>query len=178
MSLETNPNGVARIFQMLESSRDEVIAAARSIAEEHAGAKPAPGRWSALECIEHIAAVEEGLLRRLASAERLAEARVDPEKEEKLAAMVANRSSRANAPEAVAPNGRFTSVDQALDHFIIVRTRTVQFAEERGADLYLLAQQHPRFGTLNGVEMIVFIAAHGRRHAEQIREIRATAPAE
>jgi uncharacterized damage-inducible protein DinB len=168
----------ARIFQMLESSRQEVNAAARSIPAAQASAKPSPGRWSTLDCVEHIAAVEERLLGRLASAERLEEARVDLEKEEKLAAMVADRSSRANAPEAVAPNGRFTSVEQALDHFNMVRMRTVQFAEERGADLYLLAGQHPRFGALNGAEMIVFIAAHGRRHAEQIREIADAAPAE
>jgi uncharacterized damage-inducible protein DinB len=169
---------ISKIIHMLESSREEVIAAARSVPEAQASAKPAPGRWSALDCVEHIAAVETRLLGRLASAERLAESRVDPEKEAKLAAMVADRSARANAPEPVRPNGRFTSVEQALDHFTMVRSRTVQFAEERGADLYLLAGQHPRFGALNGAEMIVFIAAHGRRHAEQIREIADAAPAE
>jgi hypothetical protein len=126
-----------------------------------------------LECVEHIATVEERLMGRLESAERLEEARVDPEKEAQLAARVANRSVRAQAPEPVAPKGRFTSVALALDHFHAVRMSTIRFAEERGGDLYHLAAEHPRFGSLNGAELMVIIAGHGRRHAEQIREITA-----
>ena len=158
---------------MLESSREEVAAAARGIPEEHANTRPEAGRWSVLECVEHIAAVEERLLGRLAGAERLDAPRVDPEKEAMLMARVADRSSRAQAPEPVAPQGRFSNVPQALDHFSAMRARTIQFAEERSADLYHLASEHPRFGTLNGAELLLFIACHGRRHAEQIREITA-----
>lgn len=98
-------------------------------------------------------------------------ARVDPEKEATIAAMVTDRSIRRQAPEPVAPKGRFTSMAQALDHFNATRGRTIRFAEERGADLYQLAAEHPRFGPINGNELLLIIANHARRHAEQIREI-------
>ena len=78
---------------------------------------PMPAGGACSNAWKHIAAVEERLLGRLESAGRLDAARVDPEKEAKLSAMVVNRSVRAQAPEPVAPKGRFTSVAQALDHF-------------------------------------------------------------
>jgi hypothetical protein len=77
------------------------------------------------------------------------------------------------APEAVLPGGRFTTLAQALEQFNAGRTRSIQFAEDRCDELYFLASEHPRFGPVNGVELLIIIAGHCRRHAEQIRETRA-----
>jgi prephenate dehydrogenase len=60
-----------------------------------------------------------------------------------------------------------------LERFHAARGRTMQLAQERAADLYTLASAHPVFGPLNGVEAMIIIAFHSRRHAEQIREVRA-----
>jgi len=161
------------IVQVLELSREEVIAAVQGIPDSQASARLDPDRWSVLECLEHICAVEERFLGRLKTAERLEESHIDPEREAKLAAMVVNRTVRAKAPEPVVPTGKFSSVTEALDYFNAGRSRTVAFAQERGADLYLLAAAHPRFGPLNGSELMLIIAGHARRHAQQIREITA-----
>ena len=71
------------------------------------------------------------------------------------------------------PRSRFTSLAEALEQFDRARGRTVQFARERAADLYTLATEHRVFGPLNGMETLIIVASHSRRHAEQIREIRA-----
>jgi len=71
------------------------------------------------------------------------------------------------------PSGRFSTLGQALDHFNASRTRSILFADSRCDDLYRLASAHPRFGTINGVEFLIIMAGHSRRHAEQIRETRA-----
>jgi hypothetical protein len=89
--------------------------------------------------------------------------------------MLTNRSVRAQAPAPATPQGRFASVGQALDHFNAARARTVQFAQDRGADLCRLVAEHPRFGSVNGNELMLIIAGHARRHAEQIREVTAAA---
>ncbi|HEY1758990.1 MAG TPA: DinB family protein [Bryobacteraceae bacterium] len=168
------PDKKIEIVQMLETSREEVTIAVRAVPEAHATTKLDAGRWSVLECLEHIGAVEERLRGRLESSELLAAERAaDLEKETKLAALVANRSVRAQAPGPVEPKGRFSSLAEALDHFHTQRMRTIQFVEERSGDLYRLTAEHLRFGALNGAEMVVIIAGHGRRHAEQIREITA-----
>jgi uncharacterized damage-inducible protein DinB len=167
------PEVRSEIVQTLENSRQELNAAVESVSDSQATASPGAGRWSVLECLEHIAAVEERFLRRLELAERTAAPRSDKQREAELAGLVTDRKQRAEAPEPVRPAGRFTSLAQALEHFNAVRTRTIQFAEERAEDLYSLAADHPRFGSRNGLEMLLIISGHSQRHAEQIREARA-----
>jgi len=97
----------------------------------------------------------------------------DKAKEAKVAARIADRSSRIQAPDAILPKGRFASLAEGMEQFDGARGRSVQFARERAADLYTLAAAHPALGPLNGVEALIIIASHSRRHAEQIREARA-----
>jgi uncharacterized damage-inducible protein DinB len=164
------PEERSEIVQTLENSRQELNAAVKSVSESQASASPGAGRWSVLECLEHVTAVEERFLQRLEQAERTAAPRSDKQREAELSALVTDRAQRAQAPEPVRPAGRFTSAAQALQQFNAVRTRTIQFADERAADLYSLAADHPRFGPRNGIEMLLILAGHAQRHAEQIRE--------
>src|SRR5215813_1766512 len=97
------------LVEALEKSRQEFQAAAADVSEEHARAKPEPGRWSVLECVEHVTVVEERFLGRLEAAPRLESPRVDKEKEAELAVRVPNRPTKAEAPEPVRPTGRFSS---------------------------------------------------------------------
>jgi uncharacterized damage-inducible protein DinB len=167
------PEERSEIVQTLENSRQELSAAVESVSDFQAAASPGTERWSILECLEHITAVEERFLKRLEQAERTAAPRSGKQREAELSALVTDRARRAQAPEPVRPVGRFTSLAQALEHFNAVRTRTIQFAEKRAADLYSLAADHPRFGPRNGLEMLLIISGHAQRHAEQIREARA-----
>jgi DinB superfamily len=161
------------IVEHLERSREEFLAAVAGLTEAQAKARPDPDRWSVLDCVEHVAFVEDRFFGWLEKAEKLDAPRRDTEKEIRLMMMLPDRSVRVKAPEAVLPTGRFTTLEQALAQFNARRTRSVQFAEERSSDLYSLAAEHPRFGPVNGVELLIIAAGHSRRHAEQIRETRA-----
>jgi uncharacterized damage-inducible protein DinB len=171
------PQEKIEIVPLLEESRQEFLAAVGGLSEEQACAKPDPGRWSVLECVEHVTSVEERFLKRLEAAPRLNAPRVDKEKEADLAARVPDRTVRAQAPEAAQPVGRFPTLAQALEQFKINRTQTIRFAKERAAELYWLLLEHPRFGQVNGSEFLVIVAGHARRHAAQIKETRAAAEA-
>jgi uncharacterized damage-inducible protein DinB len=167
------PREKPEIVQNLERSRQEFIAAVAGLNETQAKVRPDPARWSVLDCVEHVTRVEERFLGWLEAANKLDAPRVDKEKEAGLMARIPDRSVRAQSPEAVLPTGRFLTLEQALEQFNIGRTRSIQFAEDRSDDLYCLASEHPRFGPMNGVEFLIIIAGHSRRHAEQIRETRA-----
>jgi hypothetical protein len=166
------PADRTEIIDILEKSREEFQTAAGGVPESLAKTRPGDNRWSVLDCVEHVATVEEIFLKRLAGGEYLEAPPADKLKEEALAARVVDRSTRRQAPETVVPKGRFTSLAEGLEQFHSARRRTVQFARDRSADLYSLASAHPVFGPLNGVEALIIIANHARRHAEQIREIR------
>jgi hypothetical protein len=163
----------SNIVEILESSRQEVNQAAASVPETQINVRPEEGRWSVLECVEHVTFVEERFLGRLEQAQRVETPRVDKQKEAEVLARVASRANRAEAPEAARPVGRFTSLAQALEQFNAARSRTVRFADSRAEDLYWLSADHPRLGSMNGPEWLMLIAAHARRHADQIREVRA-----
>jgi hypothetical protein len=162
----------SEIVQSLENGREEFNAAAAGM-EAQAKVKPAPDRWSVLECVEHVVIVEENNLGKLAAAARLETPRIDKQKEASIVAQFPDRTIRHPAPDAAKPTGRFASLAEALEAFNAVRTRVVQFANERQPDLYLLAIEHRRLGTVNGAEMLLITAGHAGRHADQIREIKA-----
>lgn len=167
------PQEKSEIVQTLERSRDEFLASVAGLSEAQAKLRPDPERWSVLDCVEHVAFVEDRFLGWLQKAEKLSAPRVDKQNESRLMQGVPDRSTRVKAPEAVVPTGRFPTLAQALDAFKTQRARSLQAAENPTHDLYCLAAEHPRFGPVNGVELLIIIAGHARRHAEQIRETRA-----
>jgi uncharacterized damage-inducible protein DinB len=167
------PQEKTEIVQHLERGREEFLAAVAGLSDEQSTTRPDPARWSVLDCVEHVTIVEDRFLGWLHNAKKADAPRFDKEKEAGLLARVADRSSRANAPEAVVPAGRFSNLDQALQQFNANRDRSVQFARDRFDELYCLSAEHPRFGPVNGSELLMIITAHARRHAAQIQEVRA-----
>lgn len=167
------PQEQSEIVKCLADSRNDFRSAAEGVSEEHAKAHPEAGRWSVLECVEHIVLAEGRFLGWLRNPSGAEVPPIDKQKEAKLLLGVASRSQRVNAPEPVHPKGRFTTLAEALAEFDAVRASSIQFAESKGAGLYTLAAKHAFFGPVNGAEVMVLIAAHARRHAAQIREIRA-----
>jgi len=167
-----SPAERTEIVDMLEQSREDFRAAVAGVSESLAKTRPEAERWSVLDCVEHVATVEEMFLKRLAGGEYTEAPPEDKAKEASLATRIVDRSSRRQAPETVLPKGRFASLAEGLEQFEVARGRSLQFAQERAADLYTLASMHPAFGPLNGVEALIIIASHSRRHAEQIREAR------
>ena len=166
------PEAQTEIAHLLEESRRDLHAAVEGVTESQAAAKPESGRWSILECVEHVASAEQGFLARLAGAKRLDEPRVDHAKEAKFAARSVSRANPVQAPEAARPTGRFATLASALEHFDAARSQAVAKTAELGPALYALEVEHPLLGMLNGTELMILLAGHARRHAAQIREIR------
>jgi uncharacterized damage-inducible protein DinB len=154
----------------LESARAELIVVVSGLTEEQARTRPAPGRWSVLECLEHVNFVERRFLGMVRASERGTPADRDAAKEAALQERVTDRSSRRTAPEAVHPSGKFKSISEALQDFNAARDETLRFASEEGANLLSRSASHPVLGPLNGVEALLLIAGHGRRHTAQMRE--------
>lgn len=157
------------LLSILESGRGDFLEATANISPEQASRRPAPERWSVLECIEHVVVVEGRFLSWISSGTAITPDR-NTDKEIRLFTMIRNRMTRVEAPEVVRPQGRFETLDAALAEFKAVRDHSVQTVQERGDSLYSIGATHHRFGNMNGAEVIHLIDGHARRHAEQIRE--------
>jgi hypothetical protein len=159
------------LVSILEAGRRDFLDATADISSKQASARPAPGCWTVLECIEHVVIVEDRYLGWISNGTSITPQR-NPDKELRLFTTIRSRLTKVEASEVVWPVGRFNLLAVALAEFTAVRDRSVQLVEERGESLYSIGARHPYFGELNGVELIQLIDGHARRHADQIREIR------
>ena len=169
------PEQELEIIKTLEQSRDDLHSAVEGVYEAESRTRPAEGRWSVLECLEHVANVERRFLSRLEGAGQLGSS-IDPQREAGVLAMVTDRSQRRQAPEPVQPVGRFASLADALADFDSTRAEVIRFAQAHHAELRTLGTEHAVFGKVTGYELILIIAGHACRHAAQIREARAALP--
>jgi len=169
MSPQTETNVIAA----LEAGRKDFLSAIDGLSDAQAAMKPAEGRWSVLECIEHIVTVEGRFQGWINAGKKLETAQPNPENEAALTGRITDRSTKAQAPEAVQPKGTLVSIEAGRAGFNTARDETIRMARERGDNLYSVGAEHPRFGPMNGVEVLYLIAGHARRHAAQIRENRA-----
>src|SRR5579863_3966488 len=94
---------------ILEAGRQDLLDAVRDVSNEQALAKPDPGQWSILECIEHVIAVEDRYLGWISSGSAYAPQR-DPDRELRLFTIVRSRLTKVKAVTAVCPRGRFDSL--------------------------------------------------------------------
>jgi hypothetical protein len=164
------------LIDQLQKSRAPLIEATAGVSDAQAASQPAGGRWSILDCVEHVALAERSLLARIRDAVPAETARPS-DREPRILANGANRSRRVVAPEGARPSGRFGSLQEALGAFQDARDRTLQFVETCATDLRACTAEHPILGRVTGYECMLMVIMHPIRHADQIREIR-TAPVE
>jgi hypothetical protein len=159
------------ILTALRRSQEIFLDAVEGIAEDFAAKRPGEERWSALECVEHVALSEEFLLSSIQQAEHGA-ARIDKGREAAILALGTDRTRPAVSPEAVSPRGRFASLSEAVRHFQASRAQTISYVENCSADLRSMLTTHPLLGTVNCYEVLLLIVVHPERHAKQIAGIR------
>jgi hypothetical protein len=165
-----------KALKYLESTKQGVAAATKGLTPEQWNFKAGPDRWSIAQCVEHIAAAEDLLFGMITNQVMKAPARTKPEDlvvlDEMVVTRVPDRSHKAQAPEPLKPTNRFGSPDAALKHFDESRDQTIVFLEKT-PDLRAHATDSPMGKQLDGYEWILFIAAHSKRHTEQILEVKA-----
>jgi hypothetical protein len=166
------------VLEQLTGSREKLLGLVDGLTGEQWAYRPAEGRWSINECLEHVTTVEMRVLGIVTT--KLAEGApgaAKPElrgKDELLMIAVLDRTTRRQAPEPVQPGGKWVDA-QVLDEFSKARQRTLDFAETTDADLRGYFNPHAAFGELDCYQWLVLLSVHGSRHALQIEEIKASA---
>ncbi len=159
------------LLEKLNSGREALLASLEGVTEEQAAVKPATG-WSILECVEHVAIVEENLRRRLTEQSSKADDELPRRREAVIVARAADRSRKVPAPEPAHPRGRFPSLSAAVESFCGSRQQTIAYISSCQEDLRRLKMEHPLIGAVSGQEMLLMMIGHPFRHAAQIRELR------
>ena len=165
-----------RAIAELESSRQDLLAAIASLSPAQWAFKPAPDRWSIVECVEHIALAEDTYYRTVT--ERLPKAKPQPEKaaevrdkDDYVLKTMPDRSSKRVTVESLEPKGK--SPQEVLEHFRRSRDRFITYVRTTDDDLRGRFQAHRAMGLIDGYQWILLAVGHTRRHLDQIKEVKA-----
>lgn len=162
-----------KILADLENGRKALLDVLSGATEEVAARTPAPGKWSVLECVEHLAISEDYLFSQITASHYSHAAMANKDREALILSRGLDRTRTVQSPEAVRPTGRFSTLREAVQHFLASRERTTRFVENCGEDLRSRLTSHPISGTVNCYETLLMIAVHPHRHSKQIEEIKA-----
>jgi DinB superfamily len=170
----------AKVIKLLKDSQAETLEALEKLSDAQLKFKPAPDRWSVLECAEHIMLSEallfDAVKRAVATKPNQDWEAKTKGKTEFLEDVLAGRKGKAQAPESIVPSGKL-SREQVIQKFKEARAITLKFAEQTQVPLkeHTLDHPSPVFGTLNGYQWLIYIPLHNVRHNKQIAEVKADA---
>jgi hypothetical protein len=160
----------------LAKSSQEFLGSVKGLTPEQWTYKAGPDRWSIADCAEHIALSEDFLRELIANKVLTSEPspeRIEARKplDEKVLAMIVDRSFKAQAPEPLKPSNKFSSPQGAVDHFKQSRAETAALAASRD-DLREHAGENPAFKELDAYQWLLFLSGHTMRHTAQIQEVK------
>jgi hypothetical protein len=167
------------VLSTLDDASGALKQAVDSVPPDRRTERPAPGRWSAAEVLEHISLAEGGFsswitggiekARAAGLGNETAAAR--HELPDRIRTILGDRINRRQAPERAQPKGGM-SADAAWQAIGVGerRLRTVLSLAD-GLALNEVIVEHPALGPFNVYQWIELMAEHRRRHAAQIGEI-------
>ncbi len=169
---------VEEVIAFLDTKRAALRAEVERIPAALRETRPAPGRWSVAEVLEHLSQVERRIAERLGGL--LSEARaagLGPERESSPVAgtfdlaRVLDRGRPVTASGAALPQG---GLDAARAWAALEESRAalreVVLAGD-GLALGEVSYANPALGPLNFYHWVLFVGGHEARHAAQVREI-------
>lgn len=165
------------VLDYLTAAERELNDAVAAVPEADRVRRPGPDRWSVAEILEHLSLVEYAIAGMLAQhVEAARGSGVGPERETEPVvptvplARLLDRDARLTASARSQPTAGL-GWDVARRAFGAARAQLVELLQ--GADGLALSEvviQHPLLGPLNVYQWAVFLGAHTRRHAAQVRE--------
>lgn len=165
-----------RAIQYLKETGASVLNSVKGMTEAQLKFKPAEDKWSAEECIKHIAMAEKELW---AMAEPVLKQPVNPDKraeikftDEELIKVVEDRSHKSKTFAALEPgNSPYSTLQEALSAFKKSREKLIAFVKSSPENLRNHVLALP-MGTYDVYQFILLISAHSKRHTAQIEEMK------
>ena len=162
----------------LAKTKDRLNSTVEGLSSAQLNFKATPDSWSVAECIEHLAISENNIGGMLQGA---LQTPADPTKrdsvampDEKLMAIITSRDQKVKTSEAFEPSGKFGSYEETVKAFNEKRDAHIDYLKTTEDDLRNHYGQLP-FGTIDGLQILLFMSGHTERHVKQMEEVMAHA---
>lgn len=152
-------------------------AAINGLSEAQLNFRPNENSWTVAQVAEHIVISETAIFTMIADGPLKAELNrnADAFRIRDIAVTLAltNRGQKFNAPPAVQPQQKLTTVDQLLAGFKTARSGNIRFLNTTEADLRNQFADNGLIGMIDAYQWFLFLNGHTERHLSQIAEIMA-----
>jgi len=159
---------------LLQETKNNLNKKVKGLTPEQLNFKADATSWSVAECVEHIAISENDLfgfaqmgLKEPADPSKRSEVKMT---DDAIVKMISDRSAKVKTSEAFEPTGKFGSFDATLDEFKTKRDNNINYIKTTSDDLRNHYNDFP-FGKIDTYQTILFMAAHSKRHTDQIDEV-------
>jgi hypothetical protein len=159
---------------LLQETKDNLIKKVSKLSQDQLNFKPDANSWSVAECVEHIAISENNIF---GFCQMAMQQEADPSKrtevkmsDEAIVKMIADRSSKVKTQESFEPKGKFGTFEATLAEFKTKRDDNIKYVNTTTDDLRNHYNDFP-FGKIDTYQTILFMAAHSKRHTDQIDEV-------
>lgn len=180
VALKSGITGAEREMTIKELSKtqDRLTSTVAGLSEAQLNFKAAPESWSVAECVEHLA-ISEGMLGRMLQGALKTPANPAMRdsvqiSDEKLLGMITTRHQKVKTREAFEPSGKFGSHEETVIEFTAKRQAHIEYVKNTEDDLRNHYGKLP-FGTIDGVQILLFMSGHTERHVQQMEEVMAHA---
>ena len=160
----------------LEETQQRLLTVTKGLSEAQLNFKPSPESWSIAECVEHLA-ISEGMI--WGMLEGALKTPADPSKrdsvlisDEKLLGIISSREKKVKTGEPFEPSGKFGSHEETVAAFVTKRGEHIMYVQNTADDLRNHYAKSP-VGTIDGLQVILFMSGHTERHVKQMEEVMA-----
>jgi hypothetical protein len=164
-----------RLVHELNGTSEGFIRSLEGVPDSRWSFTPSPDTWSVAQTAEHTTAVFRNIQKLVTT--RLTERPLPPGTrspitDDIIVKTMFDRGKRYESPPFVVPKGRWTNPGELITAFSTARQDLLVWLDETTIDLRGYTADHVRFGAMDGVQWLLFAAAHTERHTRQILELR------
>lgn len=161
----------------LQESRDQLLQCLHGLTSAQWNFKATPEGWSIFEILEHITLAEDVTVGILSNPERAARLTDSQRRElagkgERLVEALLDRTRKRQAPDMALPRGHWNTPNDTIEAFESARERAIALADRPEEDLRVIGAPHPLLGLMDGMQWLMFLDAHARRHTGQLEEVK------
>ncbi|WP_350286512.1 DinB family protein [uncultured Croceitalea sp.] len=172
--LSTDDRKMATAY--LEDTRDHMQNVLKGLSKTQLNFQPYEESWTIAQCVEHLAIAEntfgEMMKGTLAAGPNETMRDSLAMADEQLYMMISSREKKVKTPEPFEPSGKFGNHEETLTAFLNKRNAHISYTQNTTDDLRNHFNSNLPFGTIDGVQLLLFMAGHTERHVMQMEEIK------
>lgn len=149
--------------------REQIYEAVSGLSSESLNLKPAEGKWSAVQVMEHLYLMEKAITAGIMQA---LSADSDTTTEPKPYQLTLDRSRFIEAPPQLVPTEEFIPLGDVRARLDQSRSALETVLAQSDKDVWSRkAYPHPVFGMMDVAQWVDFVGIHEERHLAQLKEV-------